>query len=121
MVTCRYIFYPYNAMRNSLPLHPQNRQYQQYDQPLSPSTHIKANRPPADRDTHPPPPFRHAQGPYSCLPLSLMAVLLRMLSRSEFNFNFVMDTLEGLIPTGTLALLTFSFVTRSMWMTHFLR
>src|SRR4051794_2653975 len=48
-------------------------------------------------------PFRE-WGVYSCcFPLSLIALLLRIFSRSEFNFNLVMDKFEGLIPTGTLA------------------
>ena len=32
-----------------------------------------------------------------------------------------MTTLEGLIPTGTVAALDFSTVTRSTWTTHFFR
>jgi hypothetical protein len=48
------------------------------------------------------------------LPLSVIALLLRIASRSLFNFNLMIDKLLGLIPTGALAPLTFSFVTRSI-------
>ena len=37
------------------------------------------------------------------------------------TLSVVMTTLEGWIPTGTVAALDFSTVTRSTWMTHFLR
>lgn len=39
----------------------------------------------------------------------------------ELTFNVVMTTLEGWIPTGTVAAFDFSTVTRSTWMTHFFR
>ena len=39
----------------------------------------------------------------------------------QLTFKLVITTFEGWIPTGTVAELDFSTMTRSMWMTHFLR
>lgn len=49
------------------------------------------------------------------------AALSRMLSRSLSNFNFVIWTLLGAIPIGTLWPLLFSRETRSTWITYLRR
>ncbi|URE39896.1 hypothetical protein MUK42_33062 [Musa troglodytarum] len=60
------------------------------------------------------------------LPFALSAARPRALRsrralRSLSSFSFVMTTLEGLMPTLTVAPFTFSRVMRSTWMTHFRR
>lgn len=49
------------------------------------------------------------------------AFLSRMAFLSASSFKLVMTTLEGWIPIWTVAPLDLSVVTRSTWITHFLR
>ena len=49
------------------------------------------------------------------------AFLSKMAFLSASSFKLVMTTLEGWIPIWTVAPLDLSEVTRSTWMTHFLR
>ncbi len=61
------------------------------------------------------------KGPHSLQHSSQHHESQRPDARAELTFRLVMTTLEGLIPTGTVAAFDFSTVTRSTWITHFLR
>ena len=134
IVTCRYIFYSYWPCSSTSP-EPESTETQKNPFPRAPRIPLsspKKSRPPPpnplkkSRKRERPGERHFAESSYSAcfstnFPLSLIALLFKILSRSIFNFNLMMLRLLGLIPTGVLAPLTFSFVTRSTWTTHFLR